>query len=90
MHVGAEAPTCLHKMQLKSEVVSQLRAVLTGALTLSDGTVYNTATELNDFVYNTIAGWCAPCGSTQRSAHAPFHELFRRARHQPCTSFMCS
>ncbi len=43
----------------------QIRAVLTGALTMSDGTTLNTATELNAFVYNTIAGWCAtpssPC-----------------------------
>ncbi len=58
-------------MQLMTDTVSQLRAVLTGALTLSDGTVYNTATELNDFVYNTIAGWCAPCGSMQGPHLAP-------------------
>ena len=37
----------------------QIRAVLTGALTMSDGTTLNTATELNAFVYNTIAGWYA-------------------------------
>ena len=25
---------------------------------MSDGTTLNTATELNSFVYNTVAGWC--------------------------------
>ena len=40
-------------------MMPQVRAILTGALTMSDGTTLNTATELNSFVYNTIAGWCA-------------------------------
>jgi len=39
-------------------MMPQVRAILTGALTMSDGTTLNTATELNAFVYNTIAGWC--------------------------------
>ena len=41
-----------------AHVALQVRAILTGALTMSDGTTLNTATELNAFVYNTIAGWC--------------------------------
>lgn len=42
----------------------QIRAVLTGALTLTDGSVLNTGTELNSFVYNTIASWCGPLQRT--------------------------
>ena len=57
LHV-ASAPDGCRKAQSGSVCVTQLRAVLTGALTLSNGSVYNTATELNDFVYDTIAGWC--------------------------------
>ena len=50
----------------------QVRAVLTGALTLTDGTVLNTATELNSFVYNTIASWCESQCDTRSASHMFF------------------
>ena len=51
---------CEYKICLLTtcSAAAQVRAILTGALTMSDGTTLNTATELNAFVYNTIAGWC--------------------------------
>ena len=56
-HLGIGASQLL----MTVSVVVQIRAVLTGALTMSDGTTLNTATELNAFIYNTIATWCVSC-----------------------------
>ena len=34
-----------------------IHSIVTGAVTLSDGTNLNVGIQLNDFVYNTIVGW---------------------------------
>ncbi|DBA99843.1 hypothetical protein WJX77_006939 [Trebouxia sp. C0004] len=34
-----------------------IHSIVTGAVTVSDGTSHNVGIQLNDFVYNTIVGW---------------------------------
>ena len=40
-----------------SENNQTIHSIVTGAVTLSDGTVENVGIKLNAFVYNTISGW---------------------------------
>ncbi len=40
-----------------SENNQTIHSIVTGAVTLSDGTNLNVGIQMNDFVYNTIAGW---------------------------------
>ncbi len=34
-----------------------IHAIVTGAVSLSNGSIINVGTQLNEFVYNTLAGW---------------------------------
>lgn len=67
-----------------SENNQSIHSIVTGAVTLSDGTNLNVGIQLNDFVYNTIVGWynedatealpLTPATPTSTAAHHSYND----------------